>query len=371
MQKTAVVCVTNDLSTDQRVHKTCLSLYNQGYTVIEWGILKSNSLPLNRIYSTKRNKLWNKNGPLFYAEFNIRLFLFLLFARVDLIFSNDLDTLPACFLAAKIRKKRIIYDTHEYFTEMPELVNRPATQKIWQKIENFIFPKLTDIITVNHSIAKLYSEKFNKKVLVSRNIPPTYQPQIIKSRQELELPIDKKIIILQGSGINIQRGAEEAVLAMEFLENVVLLVVGNGDVLPILKTMVEEKNLYKKVIFRPKMSFEDLRQYTINSDLGLAIDKDTNLNYHFSLPNKLFDYIHAEIPVLSSKLVELVQIIEEYNIGYFIENHEPQHIAEVIQDVFKNDKLYQIKKKNTVKAKNELCWEIEEKVLLSVIKKQY
>jgi len=369
MQKTAIVCVTNDLSTDQRVHKTCMTLQKCGYWVIETGRLLPESLPLERSYFTLRKKLWFRNGPLFYTEFNIRLFLYLMTKDVDLIFANDLDTLPAAYIAAKLRNKRLIYDTHEYFTEVPELVRRPMIQAIWRSLEDYFFPKLTDILTVNASIAKLYGDKYNKTVQVSRNIPPTFAPERIKTRKELNLPENKRILILQGTGINIDRGAEEAVLAMQYLDNIVLLVVGSGDVFPVLQKMVDKYKLQDKVIFKQKMPFAELRQYTMNSDLGLAIDKDTNLNYHFSLPNKLFDYIHSGIPTLSSGLVELKQIIDKYDIGYYIQNHDPKHIAKVIEDIFADETHYNQVKQNTIKAKEELCWENEEKVLLEIIKK--
>ena len=367
MPKTAIVCVTNDLSTDQRVHKTCMTLQKCGFWVIETGRLLPESLPLERPYFILRKKLWFRKGPQFYAEFNIRLFLYLMTTEVDLIFANDLDTLPAAFLAAKLRNKRLIYDTHEYFTETPELVSRPRTQAIWKKFEDYLFPKLTDILTVNASIAKLYGDKFNKTVHVSRNIPPTFAPERLKTRAELGLPQNKRILILQGTGINVQRGAEETVLAMQFLENVVLVIVGSGDVLPALYKMVEENKLQNKVIFKDKMPFAELRQYTMNSDLGLAIDKDTNLNYHFSLPNKLFDYIHSGIPTLSSGLIELKQIIDRFDIGYYIQNHDPKHIAAVVEGIFSDENRYNIVKQNTAKAKAELCWENEEKVLMGII----
>jgi glycosyltransferase involved in cell wall biosynthesis len=370
MQKTAVVCVTNDLSTDQRVNKTCMTLQKCGYWVIEYGRLLPDSLSLERPYFTLRKKLWFRRGPLFYAEFNIRLFLYLMTKDLDLIFANDLDTLPAAYLAARFRNKRFIYDTHEYYTEAPELANRPLVQAVWKKIEDHFFPKLTDILTVNASIAKLYGDKYNKTVHVSRNIPPTFAPERLKTRRELDLPANKRILILQGTGINVQRGAEEAVLAMQYLENVLLLVIGSGDVFPKLRKMVEQYSLQDKVVFKPKMPFAELRQYTMNSDLGLAIDKDTNLNYHFSLPNKLFDYIHSGIPTLSSGLIELKQIIDQYDIGYYIQNHDPKHIASVVKNIFADEVRYNAVKQNTIKAKDELCWEKEEKVLISVIEKQ-
>lgn len=369
MQKTAIVCVTNDLTTDQRVNKTCLTLQKCGYWVISYGRLLPESLPLERSYFTLRKKLLFKRGPQFYAEFNIRLFLHLMTAEVDLIFANDLDTLPAAYLAARLRGKRLIYDTHEYYTETPELVSRPGVRAVWKKLEDYLFPRVEDILTVNKSIAELYGQKYNKKIAYSRNIPPTFVPDRVKSRAELELPADKKILILQGTGINIQRGAEEACLAMKYLDNCILLVVGSGDALPALAGIVETEGLHDKVVFKSRMSFAELRQYTINSDLGLAIDKDTNLNYHFSLPNKLFDYIHAGIPTLSSGLVELKQIIDKYDIGYYIQNHTPEHIAEVIKNIFANDERFQQVKRNTCKARKDLCWENEEMVLIEIIKK--
>jgi len=369
MQKTAIVCVTNDLSNDQRVHKTCMTLHKCGYWVKEYGRLLPESMPLERSYFTVRKKLWFRNGPQFYAEFNIRLFLYLMTNEVDLIFANDMDSLPAAYLAAKLRHKRLIYDTHEYYTQMPELVHRPLIQRIWKIMEDFLFPRLTDILTVNSSIAKLYGDMYHKTVHVSRNIPPSFEPERLKTRSELGLPEDKRILILQGTGINVERGAEEAVLAMKYLENIILLVIGSGDVFPTLHKIIKENDLQDKVIFKPKMPFAELRQYTMNSDLGLAIDKDTNLNYHFSLPNKLFDYMHAGIPTLSSGLVELKQIIDQYDIGYYIQNHDPKHIASVVKDIFADKNRYNTVKQNTVKAKEELCWENEEKTLIGVINK--
>lgn len=365
--KKAIVCVTNDLTTDQRVRKTCMALMKCGYDVIETGRLLPDSMEFNPPYTIRRTKLGFNSGALFYAEYNIRLFFYLLFAKVDLIFSNDLDTLPAAFLASRIKRKKLIYDTHEYFTEMPELVGRKRVQAIWKAFERTIFPKLNNIITVNDSIARLYAEEYHKEIHVVRNIPPAFHPEKIKSRTELGLPEDNMILILQGTGINIDRGAEEIVLAMKYMENIMLLIVGSGDVLTKLKDMVRSEKLEEKVMFRPKMPFEELRQYTMNANLGLALDKDTNLNYRFSLPNKLFDYIHSRIPVLASDLPEIKEIIEKYDIGFFIPNHTPQAIAETVNRIFENKSRYQTVKLNTGKAGKELSWENEEIKLLNVI----
>jgi len=366
--KKAIVSVINDLVTDQRVNRSCNTLGTLGFDVLLVGRRKKNSYALPpRSYKMFRFAMLFEKGPLFYAFFNFRLFFFLLFKKADLLLANDLDTLLPNYLVSKIKKIPLVYDSHEYFTGVPELTGRPLVQKIWKGIERAIFPKLKDIITVNQSIADLYKTEYLKELTIVRNIPETRPLINIKTRQELNLPEHKKIMILQGSGINIQRGSEEAVEAMKSLENACLLIVGDGDVLPLLKTYVAEHKMEDKVIFIPKQSPENLIHYTANADLGLTLDKDTNINYRFSLPNKLFDYIQAGTPVLASPLVEIEKIIREYNIGCCIESHNPKHIAEKMQFMLADSPARENWKKNLIFAARQLNWEEEQKKLKAVL----
>jgi glycosyltransferase involved in cell wall biosynthesis len=263
----------------------------------------------------------------------------------------------------------MVYDSHEYFIGAPELVNRPFVQRIWKSIEKQILPKIKDTFTVNDSIAGLYRKEYGIEMKVVRNIPPARATRPGLTRSELGLPEDKHIIILQGAGINIQRGAEEAVEAMKYLSDTILLIVGGGDVIDILKDNVKKLNLDDKVIFKPKQPFDRLMHFTQCADIGLTLDKDTNINYRFSLPNKLFDYIHAGVPVLSSNLPEIRKIIEMYDIGMIINSHDPKHIASTAR-LMLNDKVRRAAwKRNLKKAAAELNWENEEKVLDAVYKK--
>jgi len=164
----------------------------------------------------------------------------------------------------------------------------------------------------------------------------------------------------------VQRGAEEAVEAMQYLDNVLLLIVGGGDVLPVLKKMVNELSLFKKVKFVSRQTPANLAGYTANADIGLTIDKDTNINYRFSLPNKLFDYIYAGVPVLATPLVELKKIIEQYQIGDFIQNHDPEHIASKIKSMLQDESRMTLYRKNTQKAAAELNWETERNTLIEI-----
>lgn len=370
--KKVIVSVVNDLSTDQRVHKVCTTLQGLGYDVMLVGRLQRKSQPLApRNYTTRRMFLLFEKGPLFYAEFQLRLFLFLLLRNPALLVSNDLDTLLPNFLASKLTGAKLVYDSHELFCEVPELQHNSVKKNIWKSIERWIFPKLKYVFTVNNSIAKIYSEEYNVNIRVVRNIPLLSAQQNVAalSKKELGIPENKKIIVLQGAGINIDRGAEEAVQAMQFVENAVLMIVGSGDVMDVLKELALKYKLADKVIFTGKVPFEKLVQYTRHADLGLTLDKDTNINYKYSLPNKLFDYIHAGVPVLASGLVEIEAIIREYKTGDCIENHDPGHIASKINRILGDEELLREWKKNCKIAASKLNWEEEEKQLQEVYSK--
>ena len=159
-----IVSVTNDLSTDQRVDKICNTLMDQNFDVLLVGRLLSESQNINRPYNTKRFKLWFNKGAFFYSTYNLRLFFFLLFTKSSTLWSNDLDTLPANYLIAKWKNLQLIFDSHEYYTEVPELINRPKVQQIWKQIERYILPKLKHVITVSQSIADLFEKEYNIKV---------------------------------------------------------------------------------------------------------------------------------------------------------------------------------------------------------------
>lgn len=368
-KKIAFVSVINDLVTDNRVNKTCMALIECGYDVTLVGRKLSNSLPIpNWSFKTIRLKMIFKKGPVFYFFFNLRLFFVGLINKIDLFYVNDLDTLAPMFLLSKLKKKPLIYDSHELFCEVPELKASRIKKSIWQKLEGYIIPKLKTCITVNDSIAKIYEAKYNVPFYIIRNISDFDQSFIPKSRVQLSLPEDKKIILLQGAGINVDRGAEELIDAMEFVQNAVLYIIGSGDVWENLKQKVLfNKNIQNKVVLINKLPKSELINYTFNADLGLSIDKNTNLNYLYSLPNKIFDYIQAEIPILASRLPEIENIILQYKIGDFIDDHNPKTIANKLNEMLYSQQLSSYKKYLAI-AKKEITWKSEKEKLLTIIK---
>lgn len=362
MQK-IIVSVTNDLETDQRVAKVCTSLKAEGYSVLLIGRKLKSSSFLNREYATKRFKLFFNKGFLFYAEYNFRLFFYLLFHKKDILLANDLDTLLPNFLVSKLQNKKLVYDSHELFTQVPELIHRPKTQKIWLKLENYLLPKLSNCYTVCDSIANYYNQKYFTNFKVIKNVPV-----LQKVHSDYRFPFNiknKKIVIYQGA-LNIGRGLELMIEAMPHVKNTIFVIIGTGDIQNQLKQQVNEKNLTDKIKFLGRIPPKKLKEITPKADLGISLEEDLGLNYRFALPNKIFDYIHAEIPILISDLPEMKKIVTNFMVGEIVVNRKPKLVAKQIEEL-----LFSPKKelqKNLIKAKNELHWNIESKKLLKLFK---
>ena len=327
-----IISVSNDLTTDNRVKRTCDFLLENNFEIVLLGRELPESLPFSPNHvQVKRFRLWFNKGPFFYANLNLRLFFFLLINRADVYWSNDLDTLLPNYLISKWKKKSLIYDSHELFTEAPELIHRPKVKGIWEMLERKMLPKITNMITVNDSIANIFHEKYGIKPLVIRNVPFRLQNSSPLSKEELGIALDKKIVIVQGSGLNVDRGLEEAIEAFTYIENALFLIVGNGDVIPLAKEKVKMLQLSDKIKFLDKRPYAELMRLTQLADIGLAIDKPVSLNYQLALPNKLFDYIQASTAVICSPLKEIKAVVEKYNIGLVIPETSPIEIAKAIQ----------------------------------------
>lgn len=372
-----MVTVISDLVTDQRVHKVCSSLDNAGYKILLIGAKRKHSLPLSqRKYKAKRIHLIFQKKFFFYAEFNIRLFFTLLFTKADILLGNDLDVMPATFLAAKLKRKALVYDTHEYYMGMPELEGKHLIKKIWLRIEQFIFPRVKYIYTICESFCTLYYNDYKKKLWYIYNVPFLKKQESgnytdLKQNLEQKIPANKFILLFQGAGINPERGVEELVLSMCYLDpqKFHLLIIGGGDIFDRIETLVKSKNLTDRISLIPKIPFEVLHHLTQKAHLGLTLDKPTNTNHIYGLPNKIFDYIHAGLPVLSSRLIEMEKVISTYNVGTFINSHDPEHIAETIKQIFENPEQLRQWRENTLKAKAVYNWETEEKKLLQIYDK--
>jgi glycosyltransferase involved in cell wall biosynthesis len=355
--KRVIVTVTNDLFTDQRVAKVCNTLINNNFEVYLIGRKLKNSKVLKRAYKTKRFNLIFNSGFLFFAEYSFRLFFHLLFTRKDILLSNDLDTLLPNYLISKIQQKKIVFDSHELFPEVPELVNRPKIKKIWLFLEKGILPNLKNNYTVCKSIAHFYKKKYKTDFETIMNLPT--RKEVKKSTFSFETN-NKKIILYQGA-INVGRGLENLIETMNFLENHLLIIIGDGDIYKSLNKIVDVKNLHNKVIFLGKIAPQTLFKLTPLANLGISLEEDLGLNYRFALPNKIFDYIQAEVPILVSNLPEMSAIVKHYNVGEVVLNRTPKKMANQIKQLLEKDFTQELKV-----AKEKLIWEKQEEKLLAI-----
>ena len=325
---------------------------------------KKNLVP----FKTKRFTMLFKKGFLFYACINLRLFLYLLFNKYDILVANDLDTLLPNYLVSRLKKKPLVFDSHEHFTGVPELVNRPFIKNTWKSIERWILPRLKYVITVSDSIAEKYKSEYDISPVVIRNLARNSESITGYTRYELGIKPEDLILIFQGSGLNIDRGGEELIDAISITPGVTLFVVGSGDILDVMKQKVMENNISDRVIFIPKLSWENMMRYTKGADVGISIDKDTNLNYYFSLPNKLFEYISAGLAVITSALPEVKKMVEDNRCGIVLNTSSPEEISRSIK-ILRDDRqlLYDLKKNSRI-ASEKINWENESKKIYSFYK---
>jgi glycosyltransferase involved in cell wall biosynthesis len=362
-----VLAVTNDISTDQRLIRTAITLSCMPARVTIIGRRQGDLiLSLPGIQTTRMRLLFNR-GPLFYAEYNIRLFFRLLFAKADVYTANDLDTLPAVYLAARLKNKAVVYDSHEYFTEVPELMGRNLVQGLWQRLEALMLPRIRFSSTVSSSIAGAYHQKYGITMEVIRNLP------VRKDMPLQDTPADRNLphtILYQGS-LNKGRGLELAISAMKFMTGTTLKIIGSGDIENDLKELAKNLGLSEVVHFTGRIITEDLPYHTAGADLGISLEEDMGLSYRYALPNKVFDYIQAQIPVLVSDLPEMSQLVEKYGVGMVCKTREPEALAGIFTDMLTNREKRSHWKMNLVTASGELCWEKEAYKVVALYQKAF
>lgn len=357
--------VSNDIVTDNRVHKIACSLGENGYRVKVVGRMLKYSKELhNRPYDTRRFSLWFNKGPLFYMNLNIRIFFYLVRRRPDIILSNDMDTLPACWLASRLRRTTLVFDSHELFSEVPELVHRPVIRRIWRTFEHLLIPRVKHGFTVSQPIADYYKEKYGVHFELIRNLGRfRYDHEF----EGLEKDPKSTTILYQGA-INLGRGLELAIRSMVLLEKSRLWIVGDGDIIRKLRQLVTRLGLNDKVSFMGRVPLEKLWDYTARADIGLSLEENLGLNYKYTLPNKLFDYIQARIPVVVSDLPEMVSIVEKHKLGKVLRNRKPAKLAALIKELLDERNKSIDLMANIELAARELCWEREEEKLIMLFK---
>lgn len=358
--------VTNDLNYDQRMQRICSTLSEtKEFDVTLVGRLLKKSKPLqNSLFKQKRLKCFFNKGKLFYIEYNIRLFCLLLFAKVDIICAVDLDTILPAYYTSKWRKKKLVYDAHEIFTQVPEVVNRPKVQAVWEWIAKKTIPKVDAAYTVCESLAIYFKENYKQDFEVIRNVPFA-QKNIKIQAWEPETPF---IILYQGV-LNDGRGLEEIIQAMPLLPNHIrLYLIGEGDNSQSLRALVNSLNLNDRVQFLGYMLPKDLKEITPMCQVGINLLQNKGLNYYYSLANKFFDYIQAAKPSLNMDFPEYRTHIEQYEVGILLSDLKAETIAKSIEKML-DPIYYKNLQSNCLLAAQDFIWEKESQKLILFYRK--
>ncbi len=360
--KKIVFTVINDLSYDQRMHRICGTLSSHGYHILLVGRLLKTSKPLDsKPFQQKRIKCIFNKGMLFYAEYNIRLFFFLLFNKFDIYGAIDADTILPHALVSRLKGNKMVYDAHEYFTEVPEVTDRKFVKNIWKAIEKFGVKKAVLCYTVASELAKVLSANLGKKFEVIRSVP--LLKNIVIDDNYITPKYNRKLIIYQGA-LNRGRGLEQLIQAMQHIE-ATLWIVGAGDLENELKNKMKDLKLEDKVIFKGLYKPEQLGELTEEATLGYNVLENDGLSYYYSLSNKFFDYIQYGTPSISSSFPEYESILKQYPVGLTSEI-SPDELSKKINILLTDATIYHKMATLCTQASKEFNWEKESKKLIQL-----
>lgn len=353
-QKQLILLASSDINYDQRLQKVAKALSEDDWQVFLLGVKRAHSVPLQeRAFKQKRVDRWFSSGILFYLEFNWRFFWFLLRQKIDVLVANDPDTLPAVWCLSWFKKFTLVYDSHEYFTEVPELLNKPVKRKIWAWFEEWGTHKAALAYTVNESLAQILGKKYGKAFAVIRNVP--FMGASLVSTE-------KKAYVLYQGALNAGRGLEQLIEAMDGVP-LDLWIAGKGDLEEELKQLVRDKGLTERVKFLGMLLPDELRAITSEAKIGINVLAATSLNYYYSLANKCFDYMHAGVPGIHMNFPEYARIQEQGPIGVLIDDLNPHSLRQAILRLHEDQVFYQNCVSNALRLSEDYQWEKEQEKL--------
>jgi len=320
---------------------------------------------------TERVKLISRSWPKYpvvqlvkYIEFLIRSFF--RYRRTDIFHCSDIYPLPIAVLLRTFNSKaKIIYDANEYETETNGL--RGIAKIVKRLLERTLIKKVDAVITVSKSIARIYASDYDiKEPYLVLNTPKyTKCVKENKFREEFNIPDNKTILLYQGS-LWQGKGIKDIIRSIAYIKSdICVIFMGHGTMVDYIKgkAVISPGKIY----YKPAVSPFEILKYTASADIGLCLLRNTCLSYYYSLPNKLFQYLMAGLPVIISNFPEMERIVKrEYNCGLAVDPRSPVEIASKIDELIDNRNLFDELKSNAEAAVKKYNWENQEKVLKKI-----
>lgn len=355
--KRIVLLASTDLNHDQRMARISASLHRAGAEVWLIGRTLPYSLELaDQPYHQHRIRCFFHKGKGFYLEYNLRLFFFLLFKPLDYLVAADLDTLLPAFLVARLRRKKVYYDAHEYFTEVPELRHRPTIKAIWESVAGFAVPRVDGAYTVSNSLATVLTARYQQPFAVIRNMP-------YRSLTTPANPTFRPLLLYQGA-LNAGRGLEALLEAMCLLPEFTLWLAGKGDLETSLQAFTRTHGLTSRVHFLGNLSPEVLKALTPQAWLGFNLLDSQSPSYYYSLANKSVDYVQAGIPSIQMDFPEYRHLNNTYECFLLLDELTPIAIEQAVRSLALDSARYAHLCLQCQAAAEVWNWEQEEQKLL-------
>lgn len=362
MQKKICIAFLGNALHDSRIVNLTNSLKDDNCEVkvisFDWFI--SNQEYHDKIFSIY--KLEKKSSILFYLKFSFILVKELLKTRSDIYFAEDFYTLPFVTIIAKLKRGKIYYNSRELYAFIGGLRNRPFIQSLVKTIEQFFIKKVNLVLTTGEMDSHFLENYYGiKNTLVIRNIPLLRYPDSrMDFRKKYDLPSNSFILLYQGVLLE-GRGIPLVLKAMKELPETFLIILGDGEQKNNFIKLADQYNLANRVIFAGTINQNDLVNYTAGADLGLTLIENISVSYYHALPNKLFEYIMAGLPVLSSDLPQMKRIVDTYQVGEAININDEKNIIKTILKLVENRELLKKYQDNCLRAAMELNWQEEYK----------
>ncbi len=297
----------------------------------------------------------------FYAKFALTVILKLIFNKYDLYIASDIYNLPFLSFFAKFRSKPVFYDSRELFKYLAGLKDKATVQKLLAAIENSYISDCDKIIVTGMMDAEVLTEDYNlpaRKFILLRNLPhKTVTIPWLDIRKKFGFSAESIILIYQGVILK-GRGLPVLIEALKRMENVCLVIMGDGDLRGELENLVETEGLQERVVFTGTIPQEYILEYTAGADIGCTLIENISKSYFYALPNKMFEYIAAGIPVLASNLPQMMQIIDNYGVGKYADPEDIEAVVSAINELADPVKRADIAE-NARNAHEVLNWEAE------------
>lgn len=366
--------------TDARVLREAAALVRAGYavTIVDTDsdvtrprVETLDGVTLSHIPKIRRRILPGKLGAAInvWRQYPVRIRT-LLALRADAYHAHDTNTLLATYIAGRIRRKPIVFDSHELPYVQRYIVARPVQRWFYVALLRRMMPRVSAVITVSTPIIDEIQQRYGgPRAVLVRNIP-LYQPPLASDRlrEWLHLPPETRIVLYQG-GLQENRSLDVLVRAARYLPaDIVIVMLGDGTSKAGLEALIATEGVAERVRLIPAVPYDELLTWTASADLGLTLfSPDISPSIYYCLPNKLFEYLMAGVPVLTSQLPAVAEVLERYDVGHVCPSMEPEAVAQAIVEMLADrEGMARMRRRAMEATAGELRWENEQAHLVGL-----